>query len=137
MRNCSQDGKVTEQSEFESDLYRTLVTSIKESHSDMNEMALLWLYCKSWGVHANHVLSQNGFWKFNRDHLRQVLLDLCFPDPDGTKPTELLQLLKARLENDNKDPTEWSNAIYKESVATNISKRELFFSCVFSFYLTC
>ena len=124
MRNCSQDGKVTQKSEFESDLYQTLVTSIKESHSDLNEMALLWLYCKSWGVHANHVLSENDFWKFNRDHLRQVLFDLCFPDPDEFKSTELLQLLKARLEKDNKDPTEWSNAIYTESVETNISKRE-------------
>jgi len=72
------------------------------------------------------MLSENDFWKFNRDHLRKVLLDFCLQDPDETKPTgwpsELLLLVKTRLVQDKVNSAEWANTIFKESIETNIPK---------------
>ena len=99
MVNRFSDGKLTNKSEFEAALHRTIITAIQDGGFYLDEMALLWLYCRSWGPHADHVLSQNGFWKFNRDHLRQILFDFCFPDPDeNQKQSELVQLLTTRLD---------------------------------------
>lgn len=126
MTNCFLDGKITQKSEFESNLYQTLLKSIKETFYRTEDFVLLWLYCKTWGVNADHMLSENDFWKFNRDHLRKVLLDFCLQDPDETKPTgwpsELLLLVKTRLVQDKVNSAEWANTIFKESIETNIPK---------------
>ena len=78
------------------------------------------------------MLSENGIWKFNRDHLKKVLLEFCLQDPDETKPsrldmksTEMFELVKERLDQDKVDSAEWASAIFKESIETNISKRKL------------
>ena len=113
-------------------MYQTLLTSIKDTLYRTEDLVLLWLYCKTWGVNANHILSENGFWKFNRDQLRKVLLEFCLQDPDETKSmmvyetaSELFELVKTRLDKDNVNSAEWSNNIFKESIETNISKRKL------------
>ena len=118
------DGKIKQKSQFECELSQTIITAIKEGEYNLNEMALLWLYCQSWGKHAEHVLSQNGFWKFNRDNLRQILFDLSFQDPDEDRSSnELMLLLKAKLQKENKDLNEWCDLIYKRSIET-IPKRK-------------
>ena len=78
------------------------------------------------------MLSENDIWKFNRDHLKKVLLEFCRQDPDETKPsrldtqsTEMFELVKTRLDQDKVDSAEWANNIFKESIETNISKRKL------------
>ena len=80
-------------------------------------MALLWLFIKAWGPHGEYVLSQNGFWKFNRDNLRQILFELCFPDPDEMSlSNEMMALLKAKLQKEKKNLNEWCDLIYKQSI---------------------
>ena len=84
-------------------------------------MVLLWLYCKAWGAHGEHILSYSYFWKFNRENLRRVILDLGFPDPDeepaGIQDSnDLVNLLKAKLEKNNQNMIEWHNLIYKASI---------------------
>lgn len=91
-------------------------------------MVLLWLYCKAWGAHGEHILSYSFFWKFNRDNLRKVISDLGFPDPDEVSAdlqdsNDLVNLLKAKLENANQNKIEWLNLIYKASLES-IPKRE-------------
>ena len=89
-------------------------------------MALLWLYCKAWGAHGEHILSIHRFWTFIRDHLREVLFDFSFPDPDEVPVSnDLMNLLKAKLETDGKNLTDWSKMIYKASIEI-IPKSELF-----------
>ena len=88
-------------------------------------MALLWIYCKSWGAHGEHILSLPRVWKFVRDDLREVLFDLSFPDPDEVPVSnDLMNLLKAKLETEKKDLADWSNTIYKASIEI-IPKSEL------------
>ena len=87
-------------------------------------MALLWLYCRAWGAHGNHILSIHRLWKFIRDDLREVLFDLSYPDPDEVPVSnDLMNLLKAKLETEKKDLADWSNSIYKASIEI-IPKRE-------------
>ena len=121
--NRWKDGKITQKSEFESELFQTIIAGIKGA-STQDEMALLWLFFKAWGPHGEFVLSQDGFWNFNRDNLRQILFDLCFQDPDEIPPpNELTSLLKAKLQKENKNLNEWCDLIYKRSIET-ISKRK-------------
>lgn len=94
----------------------------------MEELSLLWLYCKAWGAHGEHVLSFSGFWKFTRDNLRNVLFDLSYPDPSETSSSiqsssELVDLLKAKLKSNNQNLHEWLNLIYESSFEM-IPKRE-------------
>ena len=89
-------------------------------------MALLWLYCKAWGAHSNHILSIHRLWKFIRDDLREVLFDFSFPDPDEVLVSnDLMNLLKGKLEKDGQNLTDWSNMIYKASIEI-IPKSEFF-----------
>ena len=89
-------------------------------------MALLWLYCKAWGAHGNHILTIHRLWKFIRDDLREVLFDFSFPDPDEVPVSnDFMNLLKAKLEKDGKNLTDWSNTIYKAWIEV-IPKSELF-----------
>ena len=90
-------------------------------------MTLLWLYCKAWGAHGAHILVYSQFWKFNRDHLRKVLFDISFADPDEVSTAnDLMNLLKAKVEKDKRweDLTDWSNMIYKASIES-IPKSEV------------
>ena len=128
VKNHWLDGKITQKSEFESALFSTIIAAIKDGGYTLDEMTLLWLFCKAWGPHAEHILSQSGFWKFLRDHLRKILFDLCFPDPDEIQPSnELVSLLKTKLQKDKKPIKDWCDLIYKESIAT-IPKRWYLFS---------
>ena len=89
-------------------------------------MALLWLYCKAWGPHGVHILSTHRLWKFIRDDLREVLFDFSFPDPDEVPVSnDFMNLLKAKLEKDGKNLTDWSNTIYKAWIEI-IPKSEFF-----------
>ena len=113
------DGKIIQKSEFETTLEKTVIVEIENGGYNLNEMALLWLYCKAWGAHGQRIISYNFFWKFHRDNLREVLFDLNFPDPDEPPASKNLHdLLKAKIAQDNKDINEWSNSIYKESIET-------------------
>ena len=102
--------------------------AIKNGEYSLEELSLLWLYCKAWGAHGEHILSFNGFWKFTRDNLREVLSDLSYPDPSEASSsiqsaTDLVDLLKAKFEIDNRNLYEWLTLIYKESLEF-IPKRE-------------
>jgi len=124
----AKDGKITQKSEFETILRSTIISEITNGLYSSNEMVLLWLYCKAWGAHGEHILSYNFFWKFNRDNLRKVLSDLGFPDPDEVPvviqaSNDLVNLLKAKLENQNQNMIEWLNLIHETSIQT-IPKRE-------------
>ena len=84
-------------------------------------MALLWLYCKAWGAHGIHILAYNGLWKFHRDNLREVLFDLSFQDPDEvpawlSASNDLVNLLKEKLNSDDKNLIDWLNSTFKQSL---------------------
>ena len=115
-----EDGKITQKSEFETTLRHGILVEIKNGGYSLEELSLLWLYCKAWGAHGEHILSFNGFWKFTRDNLRKVLFDLTYPDPSEASSSiqsssELVDLLKAKLEIDNRNLYEWLNLIYQAS----------------------
>jgi len=98
-------------------------------------MALLWLYCKAWDAHGNHILTIHRLWKFIRDDLREVLFDFSFPDPDEVPvSSDLMNLLKAKLEKDGKNLTDWSNMTYKAWI--EIIPKSEFFMNSYDFLIT-
>lgn len=107
---------------------RTILLEIKDGAYSLEELSLLWLYCKAWGAYGEHVLSMNGFWRFTRDNLRKVLFDLSYPDPDENSSSiqsskDLVDLFVQKIANDNQNLIEWLDMIYKSSI-DSISKRE-------------
>ena len=111
------DGKITQDSEFEENLCNTLIDEIDEGGYTLNELALLWLYCKAWGATVEYLFTYRYLWKCHRDNLRQVLFNLCFPDPDETPASnDLYELLKMKLTKDNTNLSDWSNKVYKASL---------------------
>ena len=83
----------------------------------LNELAILWLYFKAWGASTEYLFTYTYFWKFHRDNLRQVLFDLCYPDPDEQPASnDLYELLKDKLSKDKKDLSDWLNSIYTASL---------------------
>jgi len=91
------------------------------------EKELVWLYCRAWGNHADHILEISQFKHFDREFLRLAILEICFPDPEKPNPDsneELVTFIKNKIASNGSNLVEWCDSIYKETIQTSSSKNQ-------------
>ena len=79
------------------------------------ERELVWLYCRAWGNHADHILQKTQFQTFDREKLRSAILELCFPNPDQPNPEsneELVKFIKEKVASNGVRMIDWCDSIY-------------------------
>ena len=90
------------------------------------ENALVWLYVKTWGKFADHVIAEKALWNFSSEDLENVIMGLAFPRK--TKKAERVQaltdLIMEKFEQDRMAFYEWAAKIHEE-VIENLETLEL------------
>ena len=93
----------------------------------MFEKELVWLYCRAWGKHADHILDIPQFKHFDREFLRLAILEICFPDPDKPNQNsneELVTFIKDKVASNGSKLVEWCDSIYTETIDSCPAKTE-------------
>ena len=91
-----------------------------DKHS-LLERELVWLYCRAWGNHADHILEKTQFQTFDREQLRAAFLELCFPNPERQNPEsneELVKYIEVKVAANGARMIDWCDSIYKELTKT-------------------
>ena len=89
-----------------------------DKHS-LLERELVWLYCRAWGNHADHILEKTQFQTFDREKLRAAILELCFPNPEKPNPEsneELVKFIKEKVASNGVRVIDWCDSIYTELI---------------------
>ena len=87
-----------------------------DKHS-LLERELVWLYCRAWGNHADHILEKTQFQTFDREKLRTAILELCFPNlgrPNPESNEELVKYIKEKMASNGVRMIDWCDSIYTE-----------------------
>ena len=87
-----------------------------DKHS-LLERELVWLYCRAWGNHADHILEKTQFQTFDREKLRIAILELRFPNPERPNQEsneELVNFIKEKVTSNGLRMIDWCDSIYTE-----------------------
>ena len=118
MAYCLDDGKIDQESEFETELYNSLLKQLKEMKNDISNetLALIWLYLKTFGMSAEPLLIEGGLWNFDRKDFRSAILTLTW-DGEATNDVAthvLKKVIVNRLKSHNQCLKQWLKDIYND-----------------------
>ena len=117
MAYCLDDGKMDQESEFETELYNSLLKQLKEMTNNISDeiLALIWLYLQAIGKSAEPLLMNKELWKFDKKDFRSSILTLVWDgDIDNDAATlALKELIVNNLKTRNECTKQWTEDIYK------------------------
>ena len=67
------EGQLESGSEFEEQLYNDICEILEHVGLNYREIAFLWLYFRTWNLHAAQILSETKLWPIEWDHLYTVI----------------------------------------------------------------
>ena len=119
------DGQLKQNSDMEKELFQCTIDQLNKTKMTKIENALMWLYVKSWGVQAQHVIDKDQMWNFGGDDLEEAIMGILYPrrkktenrDEDENKEDLVESLRKLILGKfgDKKDEFyKWSQNIHDE-----------------------
>ena len=137
MAYCLDDGKMDQESEFETELYNSLLKQLKEMTNNISDeiLALVWLYLQTIGKSAEPLLKNKELWKFDKKDFRSAILTLVWDgEIDNYAATlALKESIVNNLKTRNECPKQWTEVIYKCYVY-NEPLNEV---CIFVPFCTC
>ena len=125
MAYCLDDGKIDQESEFETELYNSLLKQLEEMKNDISDetLALIWLYLQTFGMPAQPLLL-NVLWNFDNENFLKAIKTLT-----GERVIEsdavtfaVKELIVNRLKSHNQCVKQWTNDIYKDVLDNFCSK---------------
>lgn len=63
---------------FETQLFKDLIDQINAANFQGHELAVIWLYMKSWGDFGRHVTAVQNIWNFGKGSLRKAIMDIGY-----------------------------------------------------------
>ena len=67
------DGQLEQKSDMETDIFQSVIEQLKNTEMTNLENAMMWLYVKSWGPKAHHVLDDANLWNFGGEDLEAFI----------------------------------------------------------------
>ena len=94
------DGQLEQNSGMETYLFGDVMEQLKDTKMTNTENALMWLYVKSWGSKAQHVLDDKSLWNFGGEHLEAAIIRTSYPKKkDSTERIhDLTKLINGRFD---------------------------------------
>ena len=80
------------------------------------ENALVWLYVKTWGKFADHVIAEKALWNFGSEDLETAIMGLAFPrkNEKAERVQALTDLIMEKFEQDGMAFREWVVKIHEQ-----------------------
>ena len=117
MAYCLDDGKIDQESEFETELYNSLLKQLKEMTNNISDeiLALIWLYLQTIGKSAEPLLMNKELWKFGKKDFRSAILTLVWDEDIENDAATLAvkELIVNNVKSQNECPKKWAEVIYK------------------------
>ena len=108
------DGQLEQNSGMETYLFGSVMEQLKDTEMTNTENALMWLYVKSWGSKAQHVLDDKSLWNFGGEDLEAALITGYLKKKNSTdRMDDLKKLIIGRFEDIN-EFFNWSRSIHSE-----------------------
>ena len=109
------DGQLEQKSGMETDLFESVIDQLNTTEMTNIENALMWLYVKSWGPKAQHILDDKNLWNFGGEDLEAAIIKTGYPKKkDSTERINALtKLIIGRFEKID-DFFRWSRSIHGE-----------------------
>ena len=110
-------------SDLETELFRSAVDQLKKTQMTKIQNSLIWIYVKTWGKKAQHLIDEKALWNFGVHDLEAAIMGVAYPrqKTKGVKNKincdlneELRKLIMEKFENDKTDFYEWSQSIHDE-----------------------
>ena len=94
------DGQLEQNSGMETYLFGDVMEQLKDTKMTNTENALMWLYVKSWGSKAQHVLDDKSLWNFGGEDLEATIIRTSYPKKkDSTERIhDLTKLINGRFD---------------------------------------
>ena len=94
------DGQLEQNSGMETYLFGDVMEQLKDTKMTNTENALMWLYVKSWGSKAQHVLDDKSLWNFGGEDLEAAIIRTSYPKKkDSTERIhDLTKLINGRFD---------------------------------------
>ena len=125
MAYCLDDGKVDQESEFETELYHSLLKQLEVMKNDISDetLALIWLYLQIFGKPVEPLLL-NVLWNFDNENFSRAIKTLTQDQviENDAVTFAMKQLIVNRLKSHNQCVKEWTNDIYKDILDNFCSK---------------
>ena len=82
------------------------------------ENALVWLYVKTWGKFADHVIAEKALWNFGSEDLETAIMGLAFPrkNEKAERVQALTDLIMEKFEQDRMAFYHWAAKIHEEII---------------------
>ena len=109
------DGQLKQNSGMEKYLFKSVMKQMKKTEMTNTENALMWLYVKSWGPKAQHVVDDESLWNFGGEDLEAAIMRTSYPKKkDSTERIhDLTKLINGRFDKID-DFFHWSRSIHGE-----------------------
>ena len=109
------DGQLEQNSGMETYLFGSVMEQLKDTEMTNTENALMWLYVKSWGPKAQHVLDDKSLWNFGGEDLEAAIMRTSYPKKKDTTERihDLTKLINGRFDKID-DFFHWSRSIHGE-----------------------
>ena len=140
MAYCLVDGKVDQESKFETNLYNELLKQIKQKAgfdtriADIQVLvqsvpkkpkqniprlskAVIWLYLQIIGTPVERLLSKERLWTFDRDDFEKAYLFLTFKSPARNPSALEMRELISKHFSTQSELAEWLNDIYDKVIS--------------------
>ena len=112
------DGQLKQDSDMEMELFQSIIEQLKEKlKTDGKELALVWLYVKTWAVYGDHILDYGDLWNFIEKDMESALVTMAYPKQEDKKVEELKEIIMERFNNDSIEYYKWSLKISKVAIS--------------------
>ena len=129
MAYCLDDGKIELDSEFETELYTSLLEQLDKMKNDIpvETLVLVWLYLQTIGKPAEPLLIDTDIWNFNKSDFKSAILTLMLDGEIENDAVTLAvkELIVNRLKSHNESLLPWVKCIYNQ-VLINCFKDKFF-----------
>ena len=145
MAYCLDDGKIDQESEFETELYNSLLKQLEEMKSDISDetLALIWLYLHTIGKPVEPFLMHKDLWNFGKEGFTRSIQTLTWDqsinnDAVTLNHLALKDLIVNRLNYHDQCVKQWTSAIFTDALKDFCSKCQFrnCRNCAESFYMT-
>ena len=108
-------GQLEQKSGMEMDLFQSVMEQLNKTEMSKTENALMWLFVKTWGPKAQHVLDDENLWNFGGEDLDAAIMRICYPRKKETtgRIDDLTKLIIERFEGID-EFWKWSRGMHSE-----------------------
>ena len=118
MAYCLDDGKIDQESEFETELYNSLLQQLEKMKNDISDetLALIWIYLQTVGKPVESLLMKRGLWNFDKRDFKSAILTVTWDEVIENDKVILTikRLIVNRLKSQNQYPVKWLKDLYNE-----------------------